>query len=171
VHLASDGTHPPNPVRGVPLAVRVDGVAARFAAARETHPLPVPVLAALEDAWQDALAAPEWARTPVWIHGDLHPGNVIARDDRLVALIDFGDLTAGDPAYDLATAWLTFDRSGRSAFRAALDGRYDTATWRRARGWAAAFALILLQHSDDAPGYASLARDAAAEIATEAKST
>ena len=61
------------------------------------------------DLWDAALDAPAWSKPPVWIHGDLHPGNLVARGSELVAIIDFGDVTAGDPAYDLAVAWLAFD--------------------------------------------------------------
>ena len=35
--------------------------------------------------------------------------NLVTRGGTLAAVIDFGDLTAGDPATDLAAAWLVFD--------------------------------------------------------------
>jgi aminoglycoside phosphotransferase (APT) family kinase protein len=100
----------------------------------------------------------------VWIHGDLHPGNLVARGPELIAIIDFGDVTAGDPAYDLAVAWLTFDAAGRSAFVGAIGDRYDAATWTRARGCAAAFALVMLDQSDDNPEYATLGAEALREL-------
>ena len=37
------------------------------------------------------------------------PTNLVTRGGTLAAVIDFGDLTAGDPATDLAAAWLVFD--------------------------------------------------------------
>ena len=111
------------------------------------------------------LAAPPWTGPPVWIHGDLHPGNLVARGSDLVAIIDFGDVTAGDPAYDLAVAWLAFDAAGRERFVAALRDRYDAATWTRAHGWAAAVTLMLLDHSDDNPEYAALGAEALGELA------
>ncbi|HET8780683.1 MAG TPA: phosphotransferase, partial [Agromyces sp.] len=45
---------------------------------------------------------------------------------------------AGDPATDLATAWLTFDARSRQIFREEIERRrgLDAATWDRARGWA-----------------------------------
>ena len=55
-------------------------------------------------------------------------------DGALRAVIDFGDVTSGDPASDLSTAWLTFDADGRAAFRDRLT--HDDATWRRAQAWA-----------------------------------
>ena len=105
-----------------------------------------------------------WAREPVWIHGDLHPANLVAQGSRLTGIIDFGDVTAGDPAYDLAVAWLAFDEDGRERFVAATNGRYDRATWVRAHAWAAAVALMLLAHSDDEPAYAALGREAFDEV-------
>ncbi|KHK97473.1 hypothetical protein LK09_12015 [Microbacterium mangrovi] len=163
VHRPAAPGYPRNPVRGVPLVERAPVVEERFASAHASGRSSPATLDALHRAWRRGLAAPPWDGDPVWIHGDLHPGNIIARNAELVALIDFGDLTAGDPASDLATAWLTFDEDGRAAFRRALDGRYDAATWTRARAWAAALS-VLLQQSDDDPLYARLAADAAAEI-------
>jgi aminoglycoside phosphotransferase (APT) family kinase protein len=100
----------------------------------------------------------------MWIHGDLHPGNLIADGGSLRAIIDFGDVTSGDPAYDLAVAWLAFDADGRDAFRRATAGRYDDDAWRRARAWAAAVAVLLLAHSDDEPAYATLAAETLVEL-------
>ena len=122
----------------------------------------------LEAVWQTGLSAAPWERAPVWIHGDLHPGNLVSRDGSLVGLIDFGDVTAGDPAYDLGVAWLAFDADARAEFVSATGGRYDTATWQRAHAWAAAVVLMLLLHSDDDPDYRALATDAATEVVSDA---
>ncbi|MEV4179253.1 phosphotransferase [Nonomuraea sp. NPDC049709] len=32
---------------------------------------------AVRAVWADAVAAPEWEGPPVWVHGDLHPANVV----------------------------------------------------------------------------------------------
>src|SRR5207237_3933870 len=37
-------------------------------------------------AWEEALAAPDWDRAPVWFHGDLE-WNLIARDGVLAGVI------------------------------------------------------------------------------------
>jgi aminoglycoside phosphotransferase (APT) family kinase protein len=95
---------------------------------------------AAEEAWAAALAT-SWERPPVWVHGDIAPGNLLLDGGRLAAVIDWGQLCAGDPACDLAIAWTTFDRQSRAAFRAGLD--LDEATWARARGWALWKALIV----------------------------
>jgi aminoglycoside phosphotransferase (APT) family kinase protein len=45
----------------------------------------------------------------VWLHGDLHARNVLVRQGRLCAVLDWGDVTAGDAAADLATVWWLFE--------------------------------------------------------------
>jgi aminoglycoside phosphotransferase (APT) family kinase protein len=57
-------------------------------------------------AWASALAAPSWDGPPVWLHGDLHPASILVHHGRISAVIDFGDVTAGDPAAELAVAWM-----------------------------------------------------------------
>lgn len=162
LHVAAPPDHPVNPVRGVPLRVRSAAVHARLASLQGRAP--DEALRALRRLWTAALAAPLWGRPPVWLHGDLHPGNLIADGAALVAIIDFGDVTAGDPAYDLAVAWLAFDATGRAEFVRALRDRYDAADWARAHGWAAAMTLILLDQSDDNPEYSRLASEALADL-------
>ncbi len=71
-------------------------------------------------AWEADSAAPAWAGEPVWIHGDLSAGNLLERDERLNAVIDFGGLGVGDPACDLIIAWSLFRGEARAAFREAL---------------------------------------------------
>ncbi|MFI5955313.1 phosphotransferase [Cryptosporangium sp. NPDC051539] len=54
------------------------------------------------------VATPPWPGPPLWLHGDPHPSNLLVTDAapaRLAAVIDFGDLTAGDPATDLSAGW------------------------------------------------------------------
>ena len=104
--------------------------------------------------WNEAVAAPPWAGPPMWIHGDLHPLNLLERDGGLAGVIDFGDITGGDPATDLLVAWALFDDEHRAIFRAAADTvtrPIDDAMWTRGRGWAVAHGLAILAHSADAP--------------------
>lgn len=168
LHTKAPAAHPVNPFRGVPLASRTDAVEDRLRTLRATGVLDASSADVVHALWQAGLVAPAWDRTPVWIHGDLHPGNLVAHDGTLAGIIDFGDVTAGDPAYDLAVAWLAFDTAGRDAFIAATGLHYDAGTWVRARAWAAAVVLMLLAHSDDNPAYFALGRDAAAEVLTKA---
>lgn len=136
IHVPAPVDAPPNPVRGGPLAGRADAVAARLASGR------VPHADAVATAFGRALAAPTWDGPPVWIHGDLHPHNLVVAGGRLAAVVDFGDLTSGDPATDLASAWLTFGREARLRFRTAVTA--DDATWTCARGWALTMATAVV---------------------------
>lgn len=95
-------------------------------------------------AWEVALQAPPWFRPPVWIHGDLQSGNLLARQGRLSAVIDFGGLAVGDPACDLMVAWNLLSAETRADFRATL--AVDDATWARGRGWALSVGLIALPY-------------------------
>ena len=97
---------------------------------------------AVRAVWDDAAAAPGWAGPPLWLHGDLHPANVLTSDGTLCGVIDFGDLFAGDPAVDLASTWLLLPDGGVDAFYAAYEPAVDDATLRRARGWAVAKSLV-----------------------------
>ena len=96
--------------------------------------------AAATAEWEAALAA-TWHGPPVWFHGDVAHGNLLVRDGRLAAVIDFGTAGVGDPACDTVLAWTLFDAPSRAAFRAALG--VDDATWQRGRGWALWKALIV----------------------------
>lgn len=100
----------------------------------------VPAHREVRAIWEDALAAPAWPGPAMWLHGDLHPANVLTEDGELVGVIDFGDLCAGDPALDLAASWILLpDVAEIERFRSVYhDGAEmtDPAVWRRARGWA-----------------------------------
>jgi aminoglycoside phosphotransferase (APT) family kinase protein len=85
------------------------------------------------EMWRRACAS-SWHAAPVWIHGDVHPSNLLVRDGELVAVIDFGQMAAGDPACDLAIAWVLFRGTARQSFRETVG--VDAATWDRGRGWA-----------------------------------
>ena len=89
--------------------------------------------------WDAALAS-SWEGPDVWFHGDVAVGNLLARDGRLAAVIDFGTSGVGDPACDLVIAWTFFGESARETFRSAVG--LDEETWARARGWALWKALL-----------------------------
>lgn len=160
LHVPAPPNAPHNPIRGVPLALRDKVMRTRLADARRAGLAQYEVL---RDAWTAGLHAPVGDER-VWVHGDLHPGNIVVNGDALAALIDFGDVTAGDPAYDLAVTWMLFDSAGRAQFRSATGSRYDDATWMRARAWAAYIALVLLTQSDDRPDLLGVGLGTAEEL-------
>ena len=152
---------PPNPFRGVPLADRHARVLAGLAALSEAHDRELATR-----VWEQALAVPPWEGPSVWLHGDLHPGNVLVCGGRVGAVLDFGDLTAGDPATDLSVAWMLWGPGDRETFRAAAGG-CDDATWARARGNALAHAVACLAGSADDPVLGPMSRRTLAAVLTD----
>jgi aminoglycoside phosphotransferase (APT) family kinase protein len=118
---------------------------------------------AAAEAWEAALEAPVWHGSPVWVHGDLLPGNLLVKQGRLSAVIDFGGVGVGDPACDLMIAWGLFSGESRDVFRSALS--VDDATWARGRGWALSQALIFIPYYlDTNPVGVAIARRTIDEI-------
>jgi aminoglycoside phosphotransferase (APT) family kinase protein len=162
LHLPAPADAPENQFRGVPLAARDDAMRAR-----------VTQLAGEIDAgsvlalWSDVLALPGWAGPRLWLHGDLHPANILVHEGRVSAVIDFGDITAGDPATDLSVGWMMFDHGARATLRAA-SGEIDDETWARARGWALALAVAILASSGDNLVMESIARHTLETALTDA---
>jgi aminoglycoside phosphotransferase (APT) family kinase protein len=99
---------------------------------------------AVTAVWEEALRAPVPTGTPVWLHADLMPGNLLVDGGRLTAVIDFGCMGVGDPACDLFPAWNLLPVEGREVFRDALG--VDDATWVRGRGRTLSQALIALPY-------------------------
>jgi len=89
--------------------------------------------------WEEGIAA-TYTGVPVWFHGDVATGNLLVRDGRLSAVIDFGTSGVGDPACDLYIAWTSLDPAARAAFRAEL--AVDEGMWARGRAWTLWKALI-----------------------------
>ncbi|GGZ30984.1 phosphotransferase [Streptomyces inusitatus] len=138
--------HRPAPVgapvgrdRGGPLAGCAEWFARSFASVTESGLIPAPE--GVRTVWEDAVAAPDWEGPAVWLHGDLHPANVLTEDGTLRGVIDFGDLCAGDPACDLAAAWSLLPDGAADRFFEVYEPAVDDATARRARGWAVLRAL------------------------------
>ena len=95
----------------------------------------------------DAAVASTWPGPPVWFHGDIAFGNLLVRDGRLAAVIDFGTSGIGDPACDVVLAWTLLSGDSRAAYRDTL--ALDDATWARGRGWGLWKALITVAGSRD----------------------
>jgi aminoglycoside phosphotransferase (APT) family kinase protein len=155
LHVAAPAEAPFNPFRSVTLAARAEAFEARLAQmARAGETLPGGLL----DLWGRALAEPVDAPR-VWRHGDLHGRNVLTHEGRFAAVLDWGDMSAGDPATDLAGVWMLLpERAERARAMAAYGG--SEATWRRARGWA--LMMGVFQRSaglEDDPGMAAMGRE------------
>jgi len=161
LHRPAPPDAPVNPVRGIPLAGRSELAAEHF---RILDPP-----ARLRTLWDELVTTPGLTGPPAWVHGDPHPANLLIKDGRLTAVIDFGDLTGGDPATDLAVGWLAFDFAGRREFHdhyVRITGD-DADLWRRARGWALSLGLSLLANSDDNPVLAAVGRHAVDQVIQE----
>jgi aminoglycoside phosphotransferase (APT) family kinase protein len=160
LHRPAPADAPVNPYRGGPLsgrdAVTRDRVAQLGSSILDTDEV--------SRRWEAALAEPPWEGEPVWLHGDLHPANVLVAEGRVSAVIDFGDLTSGDPATDLSVAWMILpEPEHRDVFRAAA-GDVADATWARARGWALCMAVAYLANSADHPVIATVGRRTLATV-------
>jgi aminoglycoside phosphotransferase (APT) family kinase protein len=158
LHVPAPPDAPLNPFRGVPLASR----ASTFAENLRLVAGAVDRDAVLR-VWDSALAAPRYAGPPAWLHGDLHPANILVAGGQVSGVIDFGDITAGDPAVDLAVAWMLLPLSWHDAFRAAYEaagglGASDDAVWQRARGWALNLGIVYLANSADNPWLLAVGR-------------
>ncbi len=159
LHMPAPAGAPANPFRGVALQQRAAAVGDRAAS-----------LAAVIDAprvlavWDDLLATPEWDGPPLWLHGDLHPSNMLTNNDRISAVIDFGDICAGDPATDLALAWMMFEPAERGLFRETAS--IDEHTWKRAAGWALNLSLAYLT-GDDSTSMPAIGRATLAQVLAE----
>jgi aminoglycoside phosphotransferase (APT) family kinase protein len=120
---------------------------------------------AVRRAWDDAMSS-TWEREPVWLHGDVAASNLLVRERRLAAVLDFGSCGVGDPACDTVIAWTFLAGAARERFRDALG--VDAATWSRGRGWALWKALITLAgHLEAGAPDAALARRVIARVVVD----
>lgn len=139
LHVRAPSDAPISDCRGGPLSTRADLVAFRSSRlAKDFEWIACDIL----PIWDDALAAPQDAPA-TWLHGDLHPRNVLMEDGKLSAVIDWGDMCEGDPATDLAAFWMLLP-SPESRVLAVDIYRPSVATLRRAKGWAITWGLLLL---------------------------
>ncbi len=163
LHKGAPSDAPVNEVRGCQLADRAETVSARieqlkssdFGHARE-----------IEIAWREGLHAPV-SQTARWLHGDLHARNVLVSNGRISAIIDWGDITSGDVATDLAGIWALFDDP--EARHNALEAYgADAPEIARARAWAVNFGTILLLTGRvDNPVHAAMGADTLRRVSAD----
>lgn len=157
LHRPAPPDGPKNLYRGIGLAERDDRFRRDIATLADTPGSDVDVRR-LEAKWEQTRRIPEFEAQPVWLHGDVHPLNLIVDDGVLVAAVDLGDLCIGDPASDLAVGWMLFDAEAREPFRAAVcqgtglgpDPEPDAwdALWCRGWGWALALGVAFANGDD-----------------------
>jgi len=148
LHEPAPSDAPENSVRGIPLRHRSESTL-RFL---DELQLPEAVDSHTRLLWEKACEIPYWPNQPQWLHGDLHPLNILEMDGQLTGVIDFGDVTAGDPATDLAVAWMLPGEGHPDALRAALGDTVDDDTWARARGWALSLGVTFSHFGDSDSG-------------------
>ncbi|MCB1017674.1 MAG: phosphotransferase, partial [Acidimicrobiales bacterium] len=149
------------PQRGIPIRLRDEQV--RSCVVELADELdPAPLLAAWE---ADAFVA-DHDGDPVWVHGDLTPGNLLWSNGKLAGVLDFGGVAVGDPAVGLLPAWNLLDGSARRAFREASGA--DEARWRRGRAWALSIAVVALPYYRDThPAICESSRRVLTEVLAE----
>lgn len=99
-----------------------------------------------EALWNDSLALPgaDVAGADRWYHGDLVSENLLVANGRLVAVLDLGAVSVGDPTVDLHGAWEVLDGPGRAVFAEKLG--VSEAEWLRGRAWALGISLGALAY-------------------------
>ncbi len=138
LHQPAPADAPVSEFRGMAFSARADTTTDRLASVEHATDLVTPIVRA---AFHEALEAP-LATAKTWVHGDLHPRNIIVNNGAIASIIDWGDMNGGDGANDLAAFWMLFDDP--EVRQAALDayGASDDMV-ARARGWAVFFGAIL----------------------------
>lgn len=94
----------------------------------------------LNDLWISALKVPQWEKEPVWIHGDLHAGNLLVKNRKIIGVVDWGLAGIGDPACDMMVAWTLLSKKSREVFYSIAQPDEDT--WNRGRGWALFLGIV-----------------------------
>ncbi|MDZ7955632.1 phosphotransferase [Nostoc sp. DedQUE09] len=79
-----------------------------------------------------------------WLHGDLHPRNILVENGAIAGIIDWGDITSGDIATDLASIWMLFSEPKARSQALAEYSNVSEATIQCALGWAILFGVMLL---------------------------
>jgi len=139
LHRPAPPEAPHNRFRGVPLAERAEAFEDRLRQVESRLGAPHHHV---RGVWRAALEAPiDLPRT--WFHGDLHARNVLTRGGRLAAVIDWGDMAAGDAACDLAAVWMLLE-GARTRERTLAAYGITQPTLARARGWAAHMGVMML---------------------------
>jgi aminoglycoside phosphotransferase (APT) family kinase protein len=140
LHTPASADAPIHPGRSIPIQQRASFIQERLDRLRVKTTL---ISAAVEEALRNGLQA-QPSTEKRWLHGDLHARNVLVHHGIISAIIDWGDITSGDVAIDLASIWMLFDSA--KARREALDCYSATPEeTSRAKAWAVFFGSVLLE--------------------------
>jgi len=163
LHVSAPSDAPDNPYRNRPLEEYAAPMSERLAAVR-TRRIDIGLdVADVETMWNESHRT-EIDNEATWVHGDLHPKNVITRDGMLVAIIDWGDLTVGDRAVDLSAVWSLFEPEAHDSFWLHY-GSATEYTRIRARAWATYLALLwIVDAADGDPLFADMGRRTLARL-------
>ncbi|MCU0533843.1 MAG: aminoglycoside phosphotransferase family protein [Hydrococcus sp. Prado102] len=140
LHQPAPSNAPINTVRGVSLIQRAVFIEERIQRLKTKTNLITPEI---ENIWNKALSATIDVQA-TWLHGDLHAGNVLVENGAIAGIIDWGDITSGDLATDLASVWMLFAEQNTRQQILAEYKNVSEATLQRAKGWAIVFGVLLL---------------------------
>lgn len=164
LHVAAPDDAPVNAARGVPLQQRAAITEERMARVAAQTDL---ITREIRAVWEAALEAPK-ATTTKWLHGDLHARNVLVEDGVITGIIDWGDITSGDVATDLASIWALFDER-KAREHVCQEYAMDEATLQRAKGWAVFFGVVLVDTGlVDHPRHAAMGEHTLRRVAADA---
>jgi aminoglycoside phosphotransferase (APT) family kinase protein len=155
LHRSAPADAPPNPYRGHFVGENTAILTERVEVLRGTSGFDAD---AVLDRWAELVDVAPDSAEPRWIHGDLHAANMLVDDGVINGIIDFGDVCAGDPATDLASAWGVFATPELRGIVRVHAGAVDDAMWRRAEAWALHFAVVYLVHAADSPTMGAIGR-------------
>lgn len=149
LHAVAPPEAPRSAFRGRPLRELDDATRGRI------ELLPTAQRPAAQSIWEAGLKAAEYNGPAHWLHGDPHPHNTIVQNGpdgfELAALVDFGDLCAGDPSSDLGMLWLHFSADSRDSALAEYGVLKGSDTWLRSRAWALRYAMLTSPLGPDDP--------------------
>ncbi len=140
LHAPAPDNAPINQWRGVLLRQRAENIGERLQRLASKTNLITPEILRL---WDLALRANESEQTS-WLHGDLHARNVLVHRGAITGIIDWGDITSGDVATDLASIWMLFEDVKARAAALTEYANISEDTLQRAQGWAILFGVVLL---------------------------
>ncbi|MEM7592726.1 MAG: aminoglycoside phosphotransferase family protein [Cyanobacteria bacterium P01_A01_bin.83] len=139
LHHTAPSNAPKNLFRGVRLKQRAADIEQRIQRLEQNNL----ITTATKNLWAEALDTPIDTEAK-WLHGDLHPGNVLVEKGALAGIIDWGDLTSGDIATDLASIWMLFPQQHARQQAITEYAHVSAQTLQRAKGWVIYFGITLL---------------------------